>query len=126
MSDLYFVWKGMLERCQNEKHAAFRNYGGRGITVCERWQDFKNFQHDVGERPKGLTLDRIDNDKGYELGNVRWSTWRQQANNKRNTVILDIGLSLADACRSRSVNYRTAYARFAKGQNPLSAIGWPP
>lgn len=121
MNDLYFVWRGMLERCQNENHVGFSNYGGRGIAVCDRWQDFKNFVADVGERQAGTTLDRIDNDKGYEPGNVRWSTRQQQANNKRNSVVLGTGLSLADSCRSQGVNYQTAYARLAKGQSPLEA-----
>lgn len=79
-------WSGMVERCTNSNHAAYAHYGGRGITVCDRWQGkdgFANFMQDMGERPEGLTLDRIDNDGNYEPGNVRWATAKQQARNRR-------------------------------------------
>lgn len=81
---LYSTWKGMKERCSNPNHIRYAEYGGRGITVCERWRDnFWSFVADVGERPDGHTLDRVDNDRGYEPGNVRWATRSEQNANKR-------------------------------------------
>lgn len=64
----YQSWKGMIERCNSSQAIGYADYGGRGIIVCERWQDFRNFLADMGERPEGTTLDRIDNDGNSELG----------------------------------------------------------
>ena len=79
----YVVWMNMIQRTTNPRNPAWRDYGGRGITVCKRWRDFAAFLADMGERPDGLTLDRIDNDRGYEPGNCRWATWSEQRRNQR-------------------------------------------
>jgi hypothetical protein len=73
----------MRHRCRNPNGKDFKYYGGRGIRVCERWSDFTNFLADMGERPPGQSLDRIDNDGNYEPGNVRWATRKQQRANRR-------------------------------------------
>lgn len=80
----FYRWSSMLARCCNPTHRAYNNYGGRGITVCERWREsFAHFYADMGDAPTGLTLDRVDNDKGYSPENCRWSDWRTQLRNRR-------------------------------------------
>ena len=79
----YRIWRGMKTRCENTKSAVYARYGGRGITVCERWQRYENFVADMGECPDGLTLDRIDNNGGYEPGNCRWASYKDQSRNQR-------------------------------------------
>lgn len=79
----YEVWRGMRRRCQEENHPSYYRYGGRGITVCDRWlRSFKEFKKDMGERPEGMELDRIDNDGNYCPENCRWVT---HAENMKNT-----------------------------------------
>lgn len=84
----YYSWKSMRERCTMDTHHAYKNYGGRGIRVCEAWQGptgYENFLKDMGERPEGRTLDRIDNDGNYTAKNCKWSTPTEKSNNKRNS-----------------------------------------
>ena len=82
----YISWTNLVQRCTNPKNVSFNNYGGRGITVCERWLKFENFLADMGRRPSAKhSLDRYpDNDGNYEPSNCRWATAKQQAHNSRN------------------------------------------
>lgn len=79
----YSSWEAMTSRCNNPNHISYKDYGGRGITICERWSEFDNFLWDMGERPIGKTLDRIDVNGNYEPSNCRWATPLEQNQNKR-------------------------------------------
>jgi len=80
---VYITWAIMIQRCTNPKHPNYKYYGGRGIKICKEWMRFENFFADMGDRPKGLTLDRINNNGNYEKENCRWATMTQQARNSR-------------------------------------------
>lgn len=84
----YRSWKSMWDRCRNPANVKFQNYGGRGIDVCDEWKDFSRFFGDMGDRPDGATLDRVNSDLGYCAENCRWSTVLQQANNSRTNRIV--------------------------------------
>lgn len=83
MGPTYSSWQAMLNRCRNENIPTWPHYGGRGITICERWESYESFLADMGERPDGRSLDRINVDGNYEPGNCRWATAQEQARNQR-------------------------------------------
>jgi len=82
-SKAYMSWVGMKARCFNPNNSRWKYYGGRGITVCDRWLSFENFLADMGERPKGLTLERLDNNAGYSPTNCVWASYFVQRHNRR-------------------------------------------
>lgn len=117
----YQAWRKMKSRCERPKDAAYPRYGGRGITVCDRWSSFDNFIADMGERPSAQhSLDRIDNDGGYSPENCQWRTSQEQNCNRRNTVMVEyrgVSVSLPDLCREFGVDYY-------KTHNRLFRLGW--
>ena len=121
-------WQSMLSRCANPLHSNFRYYGGRGITVCERWHDFAAFLEDMGERPDGYVLDRIDNDLGYEPSNCRWITAGESVNHKRNSVVLEHNgerLTIAQWARKAGVTWSTVKSRIERGWSVGNAVSLP-
>ena len=82
-SSTYKIWNGMHNRCYKPNTISYKYYGARGITICERWMVFENFLVDMGERPVGLSIDRIDNNGNYEPSNCRWATSKDQSLNTR-------------------------------------------
>lgn len=88
-SRTYVSWHSMVQRCTNPNYTSFETYGGRGITVCEKWKTFDGFYEDMGVRPPSLTLERRDVNKGYSKENCYWATMKQQGNNRRTNVLIE-------------------------------------
>lgn len=114
----YSIWRLMIQRCTNPDDPRYKDYGGRGIAVCERWLKFENFLTDMGRRPDGMSLDRRNNDMGYEPGNCRWATSVTQANNTRRNRLVEYRgeiLSITQWARRFGINARTLATRIAVG-----------
>lgn len=115
---LFGIWVQMRARCENEANHAYQDYGGRGIRVCSEWSDFAIFAMDMGPRPKGLSLERLDNDKGYSPDNCVWGTKKQQANNRRSnrTLTFDgITRTLSGWSDITGISQRTLWQRLDSG-----------
>jgi predicted transcriptional regulator len=132
MANIYRAYRGMLNRCYNQNQKSYKDYGGRGIFVCERWigkEGFKNFLSDVGERPENATLDRKDNQGPYSPENCRWATKDEQANNKRNNRWLTGNgktQTLAQWARELGCNSAAILYRLNKGMSEQEAVTTPP
>ena len=126
----HVVWCSMNERCTNTNHNRYHRYGGRGITVCDRWRNsFEAFLEDMGPKPSPRhTIERIDNDGHYEPGNVRWATKKEQARNRRTTRLLEIrghSRSVAEWSEMHGVPHATILERLKRGWDAEQAVTTP-
>lgn len=116
------IWTNMKTRCTNPNNRFYPDYGGRGITVCDKWNEFAGFFDDMGECPEGMTLDRLDNDLGYSKGNCRWATMKQQCSNRRSNINVEIDgvtKTLKEWAQFYDVKYANVYWRYTHGK-PMS------
>jgi hypothetical protein len=126
---IYKSWHGMKSRCQNPNHSSYYKYGGRGIKVCDKWETFPPFLEDMGKRPKGYSLDRIDNDGDYTPENCKWSTPKEQARNGRHNrfyTIDGITKSRPEWCEIYGMNVSTFRHRVRIGWDVKDALMTPP
>lgn len=123
---IWRIWKGMVERTTKQTSIHFKNYGGRGIGVSDEWLVFENFYRDMGPTYKDdLTLERIDNSKGYSKENCRWATAMEQQSNKRNNRVLVYQgekMHLAEFCRKVGVSRGAITVRLNAGMTPEQAV----
>lgn len=126
---IWRTWKNMRQRCENPKNSQYHLYGGRGITVCERWQDLSAFHADMGDPPSPrFSIDRINNARGYEPGNCRWATTGEQARNTRRTRLMTLNgqtKALKDWCAEYGASYMTVLSRLKAGMELLAALTTP-
>ena len=122
----YGIWLGMKTRCNNTNNKDYKNYMGRGIKLCKRWEKFENFYQDMGIRPKGLQLDRIDNNGNYEPANCRWTSIQTQANNRNNNIHITIDnqtKTIAQWARERNIIYNKVWNRINESNwSPAKAL----
>lgn len=128
---VYEIWKSMRQRCENLRAKDYANYGGRGIRVCERWNSFDVFADDMGPRPDGYSIERLNNDGDYEPGNCRWASRVEQNNNRRNNHIVDLHgerMTITQAIRvtGSTVTSSTVSARLRSGWDLSRALSLPP
>jgi hypothetical protein len=117
----YVVWQGMMARCRPSNASKFRHHAGRGITVCDRWHSFESFILDMGQRPyPKATIERINNDIGYQPDNCRWASWTDQANNKQTSkryTVNGVTGTRAELCRHFGMRYGAVKQR-------MNTLGW--
>lgn len=122
----YIAWQSMLSRCRNPNTSRFAQYGGRGIKVCDRWQNFENFLADMGRKPAAnYSMDRIDVDGNYEPSNCRWATDTEQNRNRSNTLKVEMDgetLTLVEACGKLKLDYFAVRRRLKKGISFTDAV----
>jgi hypothetical protein len=122
---VYRIWRNMRWRCANARSDDYPNYGGRGITVCERWSSLEAFVEDMGLPPDGHSIERRDVNGNYEPGNCIWATTETQQNNRRNNVNVTIGnrtLTLTQWCREMDLPVSRIRSRIRRGSTPHDAI----
>lgn len=124
----YWIWNSMKNRCTNPKYKHYQDYGGRGITVCERWMEFANFFADMGEKPEGLSLERRDNAAGYSPENCYWADRQTQNSNKRNNRFIDVGgvsNTITEWSRISGIGHATIIQRIKAGWPEDLAVTTP-
>lgn len=124
----YHTWVSMLTRCNNFNHPSYKSYGGRGISVCREWHTFSNFLRDMGERPHGLVLDRINNELGYFKNNCRWVTHKNNCRNTRQTRIVEFKGQLKPLIELEELlglNTGTVRSRLRRGWTVEKALALP-
>lgn len=121
----YRSWAAMMNRCNNRNVRAYQNYGGRGVSVCNRWRDFTAFLEDMGPRPSpGHSIDRIDNNGNYEPGNCRWATKIEQARNTRRSVMVEVAgefVNLSEVAKRTGLSRSTISKRFKRSTVVIDA-----
>jgi len=116
------IWQAMKNRCYNKNTAQYSNYGGRGIAICKEWREsFESFFRDVGDCPEGKSIDRIDNDGNYEPNNVKWSSSKEQCQNKSNNRKIK-GVCISEISRSLGGGHALVAKRLARGWEEGRAI----
>ena len=128
-SPTYKTWRGMKLRCTNPKNASYANYGGKGIGYCPRWESFENFLADMGERPDGLTLDRIRRNEDYGPDNCTWSTKREQTLDRSCTVWIEHEgqtMCMSDWAQKKGLKLTTLKERIAAGWSIDDALNRRP
>lgn len=121
-------WLSMRHRCSNQNDPSYPRYGGRGIRVCERWENYENFVADMGHRPDGTTLDRVDNSGNYEPGNCRWATGSEQSRNRRSTRTLThegVTLPLVEWAKRTGIARTAITERIRRGWTVSAALTRP-
>ena len=125
-SPTYKAWQQMRSRCSNPRAVGFPNYGGRGVAVCQRWDLFENFLADMGVRPTSAhSIDRVDNDLGYEPSNCRWATFQEQQRNRRNNHLVTyrgMTASIAEMAERHGCKPSTVQARLSNGATAEQAF----
>jgi hypothetical protein len=129
VSKTYCCWRNMKNRCLNQNVPEFKYYGAMGISVCKKWLVFENFLKDMGEAREGMTLDRIDNSKGYHSKNCRWVPMREQNRNRKSNLYFNFEgerICLKDLCLKKKVNYQMIRRRLLRGYSVAEAFKKPP
>ena len=124
----YKVWKAMRVRVTNKNQPQYHDYGGRGIRICQRWDEFVNFYTDMGERPEGMSLDRIDNDGDYTPENCRWATRTEQNRNSRRNVLITANgktMCISEWAEELDMKYFTLLMRKRNGWTDHQIVNTP-